>query len=107
MPKYNSRKGPEYDRARELSALTGYNFQACYEWVTGKADPFSENSRVMREVNDLHLSALACTNDKPMSFDEIARRSGMTKQRVAQIYNKAIQKLKNHETIIKISKENE
>ena len=107
MPKYNSRKGPEYDRAKELSALTGYNFQACYEWITGKADPFNENSKIMREVNDLHLSALACTNDKPMSFDEIARRSGMTKQRVAQIYNKAIQKLKNHETIIKISKENE
>lgn len=102
------RKGtPEWTKAIELSKLTGYKVDACYSWVTGKADPFSPTSQVTKEINDLFLKACAVLNDEPRSYADIARLTGMTKQRVEQIAKKALNKIKNHKKIKEIRIEHE
>lgn len=102
------RKGtPEWNKAQELSDLTGYKIEACYEWITGRADPFGPTSQVTKEINDLFLKACAVLNDEPRSYAEIARLTGMTKQRVEQIAKKALNKIKNHKKIKEIRIEHE
>ncbi len=102
------RKGtPEWVRAKELSEETGYKIDACYEWVTGRADPFGPTSQVTKEINDLFLKVCALLNDGPQTYAEIARLTGMTKQRVEQIAKKAMNKIRNHKKIKEIIKEHE
>lgn len=100
------RKGtPEWDKALELSNRTGYKVEACYEWVTGRADPFAPTSQLTKEINDLFLQVCAICNDEPRTYAEIARLTGMTKQRVEQIAKEAIRKIKQHQTIKEIKYE--
>lgn len=100
------RKGtPEWDKAVELSELTGYKLEACYEWVTGKADPFGPTSQITKELNDIFLQACAITNEEPRSYADIARLTGMSKQRVEQIAKKAMRKIKEHKIIKEMNNE--
>jgi DNA-directed RNA polymerase sigma subunit (sigma70/sigma32) len=49
----------------------------------------------------------AVLNDGPQTYAEIARLTGMTKQRVEQIAKKAMNKIRNHKKIKEIIKEHE
>ena len=102
------RKGtPEWTKAIELSNLTGYKVDACYEWITDRADPFGPTSQVTKEVTDIYLNVCAILNDQPRTYADIARLTGMTKQRVEQIAKKALNKIKNHKKIKEIIIEHE
>ena len=96
---------PEWKEAEELSKKVGYKTKVCYEWITGKSDPWAPSSLISQEITDITLRILVILNKSPMTYKEIGKHTGMTSERARQIVAKAISKVRNHKAIREAIKE--
>lgn len=89
------------DRARELSDETGYPWRTCLNWITGYHDPWDCSSHLNKELTDILLCLMAVVRSgKRHTCQEIAEFTGLTKQAVHQIEQRALKKLRNTSSLV-------
>tara|TARA_R110002020_G_scaffold317527_2_gene533173 strand:- start:204 stop:503 length:300 start_codon:yes stop_codon:yes gene_type:complete len=89
------------NQASELSRSSGINRVSCGEYLRGKTDPFEKSGKIQKDLTDCLLSILARSVPPgvKMSCREIADFCGISKQRIHQIEQEALKKLRGNETI--------